>query len=140
MPSIRERLDAFRDGGQSARQLEAQVQQFQEMTTVLVNAYQAGPFDMPPEQLAAEIRQLAEYDPAYMGLLDDMQLYEQIGGAGAPFGDQRGLAVQRSEQIFLEPGPGNGKPPRRAHRPSARSVLDGDGLHSNAVATRTTRT
>lgn len=100
MASIIDRVKAFRDGGESTRQLQEQVTHLQEATTVLVNAYQSGPFDKPPEQLIAELKQLREYDPAYVDLLVDMQLYDQIGGTGTPFGDRRILAVQRSERLW----------------------------------------
>ena len=100
MANIRDRFNAFFDGGQGQQRLQERVDYLQEVATTLVNAYQAGPFDKPPEQLLEEIKQLREYDPEYVSMLVDNQLYEQIGGTGSLFGDRRKLAVQRSERLW----------------------------------------
>ena len=99
MANIRDRFNAFFDGGQGQQRLQERVDYLQEVATTLVNAYQAGPFDLPPEQLKAQLEQLREFDPAYFDMLIDQQLYDQIGGSGA-LGDQRKLAVQRSERLW----------------------------------------
>ena len=67
----------------------------------MVNAYQAGPYVLPPGELIRQFREMAEYyDPQMIDQLVDMMRWEQIGGYGAGDGKDRVRAVSESREAY----------------------------------------
>jgi len=94
MPTLRERLaDAI--GGQARQQQFAETQATVRM---LYNAYLAGPWELPPEQL---VRQLQEVDPWMIQDLLDQAGWDIIGGGyGTDTTRERERAIKESQRMY----------------------------------------
>lgn len=92
MPTMRQRLTNFLLGDEK-RRLEA-------TTRALWEAYQDGPYHLPPAEL---VRQLQEYDSAVLEDLVYQLQWEKIGAIGYGDGDtdaERRRQVQESERLW----------------------------------------
>lgn len=68
-----------------------------EMFGLMRNAYQAGPWLLPPEQLVSQLR---EQDPWMVYNLLDQTAWEIIGGYTADSGAERDRAVNESKRLY----------------------------------------
>ncbi len=93
MPTLRERFtDIF--FGEERRRLE---ERQREMLRIMTNAYQAGPWELPPEELA---RQLREQDPYLLDFMLSQLGWEVIGGYGLDTEAERQRAVRESVRLY----------------------------------------
>jgi len=100
MMTLRERFENFVAGGKLA-DLEQRVAALGDINERMVNAYQAGPYVLPPGELVRQFREMAEYyDPQMIDQLVDMMRWEQIGGYGAGDGKDRVRAVSESREAY----------------------------------------
>ena len=97
MPTIRERFVNLLAGDRLEEQ-QRQLDQLAEMNQRIANAYQAGIYELPPDEL---VRQLKEYyDPQLVADLMDRMNWEVVSGYGGYSEDERKRAVQDSKRMF----------------------------------------
>lgn len=92
MPSIRQRIADTLLGPEKAR--------LQEAFYLMQRAYQSGPWELPPDEL---VRQLKEVDPWAIQDILWQQGWELLGGINTEAGLERERAVQESKQLYKSP-------------------------------------
>jgi hypothetical protein len=100
MPSLRENLAGLTErafGPSPARQKEQD--ELTKAVSTLWEAYQEGPYSLPPEQLIAQLR---EYDSSYLEDVLNDQLYDRLSlqGYTANLEKERGRAVDESRRLY----------------------------------------
>ena len=99
MPTIRERWQALT--GNRLEEQQRQIDQLVDMNQRLAQAYQAGPYELPPDELVRQFRQYTEYyDPQLVDELVDRMNWEVVSGYGGYNEDERTRAVADSKRMY----------------------------------------
>lgn len=97
MPTLRERVGNLLLGDRLQEQ-QTQIDQLAEINQRISEAYMAGTYELPPEELVRQLREY--YDPQLVTDLVDRMNWETISGYGGYSEDERLRAVADSQRAF----------------------------------------